>query len=86
MKKKPQTITPKNLPVDLSTLGVTGEEIAAALIQIQSGMRELMNTRLSRKAIVVLVHHQSKIPQKTIEIILNNLEDIAKDWMKKATA
>lgn len=59
------------------------EVIEQAIIQIAKAMKTISETRLTRKAIVVLIHHQSKIARGTIEIILNNLEELENDWLKK---
>jgi|TARA_R110000851_G_scaffold323403_1_gene490065 hypothetical protein len=61
------------------------EEIVKAIEGISSAMQKLNSTRLSRKAIVVLIHSHSKVPKKTIEIVLNNLQVMDKTWLKRQT-
>lgn len=63
---------------------ISAEIIATAITEIAAGMDKLNTTRLTRKAIVVLIHDQSKLPKKTIDIVLNNLVDLEKDWLKPA--
>lgn len=53
-----------------------------SIVAIAEGMRRLESTRLTRKAIIVLIQHQSKLSQKTIDIVLNNLVDLERDWLK----
>ncbi len=62
---------------------VPAEIIATAIAQIAEGMKALNNSRLSRRAVVVLIHDQSKISKRQIEIVLNNLTDLEADWLKK---
>lgn len=71
MKIKPSEVNPE--PVEV---------IAQDIASIASAMRTLSNSRLNRKAIVALVHDQSRISKKTIEIVLNNLQDLERDWLK----
>jgi hypothetical protein len=59
---------------------VAAEVIAQALVDISDGMKRLSNSGLKRKAVVALVHDQSKISKRAIEIVLNNLESLRADW------
>lgn len=61
---------------------VAAEVIAQAIIDIADGMKAMNNSRLKRRAIVALIHDQSKINKGTIEIVLNNLEALRADWCK----
>lgn len=61
---------------------VPAEIIATSITEIASAMKALSSTRLSRRAIVTLIHDQSKVPKRTIEVVLNNLEGLEKDWLK----
>jgi hypothetical protein len=65
-------------------INIPAEEIAKAITEISSAMKALSTTRLTRKAIIVLIHDQSKLPKKTIDIVLNNLQDLERDWLKSA--
>ena len=58
------------------------EEVAVAITEIAKAMRKLNSSRLKRDAIVTLIAHRSKVPRKTIEIVLNNLQDMDKDYLK----
>ncbi len=57
--------------------------IAAAIVEIAHGMRALNETRLTRRAIVTLIHENSKVARRDIEIILNNLAELEETWLKK---
>ena len=59
---------------------VAAEVIAGAIIGIGESMKKLSSSGLKRKAIVALVHDQSKISKRQIEIVLNNLESLRADW------
>lgn len=50
--------------------------------RIADGMKAINSTRLTRKALVALIHDQSKVSKNTIEIVLNNLQDLEHDWLK----
>jgi hypothetical protein len=58
------------------------EEVAVAITEMAKAMRRLNSSRLKRDAIVTLIQHRSKVARKTIEIVLNNLEDMDKDYLK----
>lgn len=61
------------------------EVMAEAIIEISRGMRKLMNSRLRREAIVVLIKDKSGVNKSVIEIVLNNLEQLEAMWIKRAT-
>lgn len=61
---------------------VPAEILATAIVQIAEAMRVINATRLTRKVIVALIHDRSKLPKKTIEIVLNNLDDLETEWLK----
>lgn len=52
-------------------------------IKIVSDACQVLNkSKLRRSAIVTLIQHQSKLPRKSIEIVMNNLESLATDYLK----
>lgn len=61
---------------------VAVEVIATSLQSIAKAMQEIDNTRLSRRALVALIHDHSKVSKKTIEVVLNNLHDLERIWLK----
>lgn len=61
---------------------VAAEVIATSIVKIAEGMKAIGQTRLSQKAIVTLIHAQSKVARRDIEIVLNNLQDLERDWLK----
>jgi len=63
---------------------IAAEIIATAIVDIAQAMKAINNTRLTRKAIVALIQDQSKLSKNTINIVLNNLNDLEKDWLKPA--
>lgn len=59
------------------------EVIAGAIIEIAAGMKRISQSRLSRKAIVALIHDTSKVKKSDIETVLNNLESMEITWLRK---
>jgi hypothetical protein len=62
---------------------VAAEVLATAIIDISDAMRKVNTSGLKRKAIVALIHDQSKISKRAIEIVLNNLESLRQDWCSR---
>jgi len=56
-------------------------EITKALLQISNSMKALNNSRLSRKALIALIHDHSKVSKKSINIVLNNLAKLEEIWL-----
>ena len=52
------------------------EIIAQSLVDIAAGFRNLEKSRLSRRALVTLIHDVSKVSRKDIELVLNNLAQL----------
>ncbi len=61
---------------------VPADIIATAIVEIADGVKAVNSSRLTRKAIVALIHDQSKISKRTIEEVLNNLSSLEADWLK----
>ncbi len=57
--------------------------MASAIEQISKSMKELSESRVSRNMIVTLIHANSRIGKKDIEIVLNNLESLEETWLNK---
>lgn len=64
---------------------IAPQVIADAIVEMSKAMRSLNESRLKREAIVTLIAHNSKIGKKTIEMILNNLEQLEQRWLKPET-
>jgi hypothetical protein len=58
------------------------EVIQESIVAIASAMRQIEATRLSRRALVTLIHDHSKVNRKDIELVLNNLEQLEVIWLK----
>ena len=58
------------------------EVIEQAIIDIADGMKRLESSRLKRSAIVTLIHQQSKVARRDIELVLNNLVELERLWLK----
>lgn len=59
------------------------EIIERSIVEIAEAMKRIENTRLSRKALVILIHYNSKVPQRDIELVLQNLEYMDRIWLKQ---
>lgn len=60
------------------------EIIEQAIVDIAEGMKKLNSTRLTRKAIVTLLHAScgSGVGKGAIETVLSNLELLEHHWLK----
>lgn len=58
------------------------EALADAIETLESAVTALNGTRLKRKAILVLLSHQTKLPQSTIDQVLEGLAQIRKAYLK----
>lgn len=59
------------------------EEIAQAIIDLSAAAKKMMNTRLTTKAIIILLQSMSgKVKRSDIEIILHNLQLMDREWLK----
>jgi len=59
------------------------ELIAKSIIDIADGMRRINSTRLTRKALVVLLNAHSKVSKSEIEVILNCMTELENIYLKK---
>ncbi len=53
-----------------------------AIVDIGKAMKAISATRLSRAAIVALIKDRTGIYKGTIELVLNNLDDLESNWLK----
>lgn len=58
------------------------EVIEQSIVAIADAMKRIGDTRLTRRAIVTLIHAESKVPKRDIEIVLNTLEMMERTWLK----
>lgn len=63
---------------------VPADVIATAIVDIAKAAKAISESRLTRDAIVVLIHDRSGLPKKTINLVLNNLEELEETWLKPA--
>lgn len=76
--------TPKVAIVQELEKPVAPEIVTSCIVEIAWGMKQLNATRLTRRAIVTLIHEHSKIARKHIEIVLDNLDSLEETtWLKK---
>jgi len=59
------------------------EIIAESIEKIAKAMQIINSTRLTRRAIITLIHDHSKVSKKQIEVVLNNLDRLEEIWLKR---
>lgn len=62
------------------------EVLAEAILTMSKGVKAMNASRLSRAAIVALIKDKSGLSKSTIEIVLNNLDQLELNWLKKKPA
>lgn len=73
---------------DVNLVPANGEEplaveiIEQSIVEIARAMKAINDTRLTRASIVTLIHARSGIGKGAIEIVLNNLEQMERAWLK----
>jgi len=61
---------------------IPAEIIENSIVEIAEAMRKIEKTRLTRRAIITLIHANSGVPKGQIELVLNNLDAMEKIWLK----
>lgn len=59
--------------------------LANCIAHISRSIRALRAGRLTDRAIVTLVHDDTKVSKRTIEAVLNSLDHLEQTYLKKAT-
>lgn len=62
---------------------IGAEIIAKSIVDIADAMKKINATRLSRRALVILISSNSKLPMSKVELVLNNLDALADIYLKK---
>lgn len=57
--------------------------LAQAIVEMSRATKKALSTRLTTKAIITLIAHESKLPRRDIEIVINNLLELENTWLKK---
>lgn len=58
------------------------EILAQSIVDISEGMKRINASRLSRRALVVLIKDATGVPIKTIETVLNGLSGLQATYVK----
>lgn len=61
---------------------IGAEILATGIIDIAAAMKRINATRLSRKALVILLAHETKLPQYQVERVLDALDDLERLYCK----
>lgn len=79
----------------MATVSVVGPEgvdpvaveiLEQSIVAIASAFKAVNQTRLTRKALIVLLHDSSKVPKRDIDIVLEHLEAIERLFLKPKAA
>lgn len=65
---------------------VAVEILEQSIVSIAAAFKTINQTRLTRKALIVLLHDSSKVPKRDIEIVLSHLEAIERIHLKPKAA
>lgn len=57
----------------------TTEILATAIVKIGDNMKALLDSGLNKRAVIVLLHAETKLPQKTIQAVLDALPQL-RSW------
>lgn len=59
------------------------EIIAQAIIDIDAAFKKVRESRLTRRALVVLIHDRCRLPQKDINAVLDSVEFLKSAYTKE---
>jgi hypothetical protein len=82
MKPPPMPGQPHPVIVNLGDPEPDIATLAANIKAISASMQRLLKSGLNRKAIEVLLNHDTKVGRHSITLILNSLDDLAKKFTK----
>jgi hypothetical protein len=57
--------------------------LADAIVRIGAAARDLSDSGINRKGVVALLHDHSKVSKRTIELVLDSLSDLAREYTRK---
>lgn len=58
------------------------EIIAQSIEAIAAGMKKLNSTRLTKRALIILIAEHSHVNRGDVSRVLESLEDLEKTWLK----
>jgi hypothetical protein len=61
---------------------IPAEVFESAIVEIGKAMKAITSTRLTRAAIAALIKDRSGYSKETINVVLNNLENLETLWLK----
>lgn len=80
IKQKFEDLKDPLIKVDFSEIEV--KALADAIAKVSKAFEAINKTRLKRETLIVLIAHKSKLSQSTVELVINNLEQFEKTWLK----
>jgi hypothetical protein len=58
-------------------------DLAEAVRRLSEGMQRLLKSGLTRRAVVILLKHETGVPMGQIEAVLDGLGDLARQYTTK---
>lgn len=80
---KPSTQKPHQETPEEKQARETVETIATTIAQLSRQVTALLNGRVKRETIVLLLSHATKLPQRDIGYVLNAIEDMERTHVKE---
>lgn len=74
----------KNLTPEEKEYKEMVEEIATNIAKLSRQVSSLLNGRLKREAIIILLAQMTKLPKRDIEYVLNAIESMEDVYLKKS--
>jgi hypothetical protein len=59
------------------------EIIAESIVKIADGFEAMNKSKLTEKAVIILLQHSTGLPMGTIKQVLNAAQDLKRDYIKK---
>lgn len=64
---------------------IPDDVLAKAILKISEAMQRLTRSGLNRDAVLVLLHHETKLPYRDLGRVLGALGDLARRYTTKVT-
>jgi hypothetical protein len=75
MSKRAKVTQDAETPVEV-------EVLAQAIVDIGNAAKRLSNSRLNRRAVIVLINDMTGIGKGTIEVVLNSISELERVYLK----
>jgi hypothetical protein len=76
--KMPELKEPLDTPSELQMT----DELIQQMTKLSNSLKALSCSRLRREAIIILLWHQTRIPQRDVKKLWDAMESMPKEWLK----